>query len=301
MRLIETEGTIWHIGYTPASRLVYTEKTWDGLWKLHWRNLEEAYDAWCENLQGAWRVWLSPCANHIAIVEKAESVRVFRIRADGIEANGGVPYCRIGEHQAASLSANGRYFAWSCPAQVDTEIPHHIRWRDLEARNLQGTFRPFEESQRIDFSDGGEFLVSAGWRSITAWNMKLRESVATWRLPGDPDIASLHTTIGLLKCAPNGKSVCAGVKNQTYVWDAASGEIRMLIQHPSDAAVFSSDSRILALAHESKVELCEVAASRQISAYEWPVRHLSCIAFAPDCLTMAAGGDRGIVIWDIDS
>jgi hypothetical protein len=301
MRVIETEGTVWHIGYTLAGRLVCTEKTGDGPWKLHWRNLEETYDSWCEVLPRAWRIWLSPCAHHIAIVEKAETVRIFRIREDGIEATAGVPNCRLGEHQAASLSANGRFFAWSCPARAHSEIPHHIRWRELEAWNVEGTFRPFEESQRLDFSDDGEFLVSAGWRSITAWNMKLRDSVATWRLPGDADVASLHSTICSLKCAPNGKSVCAGLKNQTYVWDAASGDIRMQIQHPFDAAVFSSDSRILALAHESRVELWEAATSRQLNAYEWPVRHLSCLAFAPDGLTMAAGGHRGIVIWDVDA
>jgi WD40 repeat protein len=62
----------------------------------------------------------------------------------------------------------------------------------------------------------------------------------------------------------------------------------------------SPDGRLLALALGRTVQVRVCESGELLTSYEWPVANIGCLAFAPDALTMAAGGEGGIVIWDLD-
>ena len=62
----------------------------------------------------------------------------------------------------------------------------------------------------------------------------------------------------------------------------------------------TADGRqIVTASHDETVRVWDVAAAKELKAYDWKIGLMSAIAIAPDGLTCAAGGTRGrIVVWD---
>jgi WD40 repeat protein len=51
---------------------------------------------------------------------------------------------------------------------------------------------------------------------------------------------------------------------------------------------------------DGTVRLWDAASGSMIACYNWEIGSLGSLAFAPDGMTVAAGGDRGIVVWDVE-
>jgi WD40 repeat protein len=64
---------------------------------------------------------------------------------------------------------------------------------------------------------------------------------------------------------------------------------------------FSPDGRILLFGCEDGlVRLWDVAAQHPQVTFDWVIGSIRCVAFAPDGLTAAVGGDGAIIVWDVD-
>lgn len=64
---------------------------------------------------------------------------------------------------------------------------------------------------------------------------------------------------------------------------------------------FSPDGQTLAVASGQSVSLYESFRGIRLAGYSWNIGQLGAVAFAPDGLTCAVGGEEGrIVIWDLD-
>lgn len=73
-----------------------------------------------------------------------------------------------------------------------------------------------------------------------------------------------------------------------------------------DGMAFSPDGRLLAAAlNAGPVVLWETRSGRELARYDWGLDEATCIAFAPDGLTLAVGGHINtagrVVLWDVDA
>ncbi len=65
---------------------------------------------------------------------------------------------------------------------------------------------------------------------------------------------------------------------------------------------FSPDSRLIVTASRNGAcSLHEVATGRVVGSFDWGIGPIHSVAFSPDGLTCAAGGENGqVVVWDVD-
>src|SRR5262249_4255510 len=65
---------------------------------------------------------------------------------------------------------------------------------------------------------------------------------------------------------------------------------------------FSPDGKSLALAVPGdSVRLWDPATGKEVNLWRAPVHAATCLAFAPDGKTLVAGGDKGVLRWDVDA
>jgi WD40 repeat protein len=68
-----------------------------------------------------------------------------------------------------------------------------------------------------------------------------------------------------------------------------------------EGLVFSPDGKLLvAGARDGRVRVWDVASGREKANFDWQIGKVNSLAFAPDGATVAAGGSKGIVVWDVD-
>jgi hypothetical protein len=48
------------------------------------------------------------------------------------------------------------------------------------------------------------------------------------------------------------------------------------------------------------VRLWDIDSGRQRAAFDWGIGKVYAVAFAPDGMRAAAGGQQNIVVWDVD-
>jgi WD40 repeat protein len=159
--------------------------------------------------------------------------------------------------------------------------------------------------------DGRTLAASYRDRTVRLWDLAAgRERLI---LPprtdrfGDP--LPLRTDIRALAFSPDGHTLVTAGGCFVTLWDVNSGRVRAVIEahtRPVNRVAFTADGRFLATAStDQTVKLWDVAAGdggiRERATFAWPIGRVHSLAFSPDGMTAAAGGDTDILVWDVDT
>jgi WD40 repeat protein len=106
--------------------------------------------------------------------------------------------------------------------------------------------------------------------------------------------------------SPDGSLLAhANTGGLAVLWDLDSGRERFNLRGHSDrvtAVAFSPDGSHLATAsQDGTVLLWDAESGAERACYDWEMGRLGCVAFAPDGMTIAAGGNRDVVVWDVEA
>jgi WD40 repeat protein len=150
----------------------------------------------------------------------------------------------------------------------------------------------------IAFSPNEESLATSGGpsqrRTVFFLDSRTYEYLNEYEPPSAPTRQLLYSPSGEELAVVNGLNVC--------LVPEASEEPRLSLAHLNqvNCVAFSPCGRQLLSACQDKlVRVWDVKTGVLLRSYDWKVGAVTALAFAPDGLTVAAGGTRGqVVIWD---
>jgi len=108
-----------------------------------------------------------------------------------------------------------------------------------------------------------------------------------------------------LSYSPDGRILAVALGLTVALWDVARAAELPPLQGkqagPVWSVAFTPDGQTLMTGStDGTVKFWDVATGRERSAFDWGIGRVHVVAFAPDGMRAAAGGDGDIVIWDVD-
>jgi WD40 repeat protein len=198
--------------------------------------------------------------------------QVLSTPAQALYTPGGHNYC-------AACAADGRTAAWH----------HHKRnvvtVADLPRPEGRACFPSAERVCALAFAPDRRLLAAGGERTITLWPVDPAEAQEAAR---PPSLRRLKAWLWARGLTP--------ARWRTAPRASLAGHTDVVA-----ALAFTADGRLLGSAsHDQTVRLWDLATGREVAAFDWGVGKVHALAFAPDGMTAAAGGDADIVVWDLD-
>jgi WD40 repeat protein len=143
-------------------------------------------------------------------------------------------------------------------------------------------------------------LVALGTSSVT-------DAVMFWQPKSSGPVSSVQegSRVRSLAFSPDGQSLAhANMGGTAVVWDFDVSRKRFTLRGHKGritSVAFSPDGSYLATAsQDGTVRLWDAETGAARACYDWEMGRLGCVAFAPDGMTIAAGGERDVVVWDVD-
>jgi WD40 repeat protein len=190
------------------------------------------------------------------------------------------------------LVAGGIGGYWTCWRSWKTDD-----WKEVPSS--EGADRVHYPCNMAVSPDGGTLAVG-GFREVLLYRLADGKIVASWPLDVPGTVPSIP-----LAFTPDGRFLVAGGARTLFVFDLKKGDKvgeLVLDKKHFQAAAFSPDGKWLAtVSNEETVKYWDAATWRPAREFAWQAGKLKCVAFAPDGMRAAAGGDKGhIVVWDVE-
>jgi WD40 repeat protein len=152
----------------------------------------------------------------------------------------------------------------------------------------------------LAFAPGGGILAVIGAAGLSLYRVEDGRLLVRYqlRLGTEPPVS--------LAFSPDGRYLAYGTGRTLRILELPARQVVAELRQAKkyfQAAAFSPDGRILAtVSNEETVKYWSPATWQETQAYAWKAGKLKCLAFAPDGMRAAAGGDKGkIIVWDIES
>jgi WD40 repeat protein len=153
------------------------------------------------------------------------------------------------------------------------------------------------------------FLAFAPDGRTLATGQQYGGEVQVWDLASGRVAAALQQRlkfINHLAYSPDGRLLAVALGWSAALWDVARREETVSLRGKHTGTVwsvaFTPDGQTLMTGSgDGTVKLWDVASGRERGAFAWGIGRVHVVAFAPDGMRAAAGGDGDIVIWDVDS
>jgi WD40 repeat protein len=135
-------------------------------------------------------------------------------------------------------------------------------------------------------------------RTVRLWNQALGRERLT---------LNHRTEVRSMAFSPDGRTLVTACGCFVMLWDVDSGRgLEVVVAHarPVNRVAFTADgSRLATASNDRTVKLWDVAAGdgslRERATFSWPIGRVYSLAFAPDGMTAAAGGETDILVWDV--
>ncbi len=104
--------------------------------------------------------------------------------------------------------------------------------------------------------------------------------------------------------SPNGELLAIAVGEQIHLLSVSDlsriSELRGHTQSVDHLAFSADGEKLLTGGEDQTVRMWDLASESEEQCYDWGIGQISRVRFAPDGMRAAAGGEKQIVIWDVD-